>query len=489
VAYFVNIPDDLNLGNNEYTSASGDNRNTGKNAGAPKPNPVNILRIYEITAGDTLYIDTGVYPLIETVLLSGQAGVGDDEGLTMTGPTGADVAEFVTAIPGRPDQDLIELHDADLVKMHYLTLTGGRHGVYVHTDSLSLTATNIITADNNASGVYMIGGSDVATLDGLTTYGHPTAGRYGLYINGGAGGIIQNVTAYGNDSGVYLYDVSAVTLNTIETHDNTDYGLYARSAQIDGSGVTAYNNATGIYLYDSNNAAYSLLANPVSYSNATGIILERYVNIAGGASHNNTGYGISTDWNYFQTIDGTDAYENGSHGVYLKQGEIKNARIYGNVGDGVFADYNTAHVRGSVIYGNDYGVRFTTNYGGIAVTNNLIYDNDNGGVLFDSALSSSGTAEVVNNTIYQAAGDALHLTNTSKNVHLRNNILGFAGYEYGSGITGIANDMKSEGYTLIDSTDSSLWYSSTFVGIDCELGYIFSSNRLVGGSFILKSAT
>ena len=68
-------------------------------------------------------------------------------------------------------------------------------------------------------------------------------------------------------------------------------------------------------------------------------------------------------------------------------------------------------------------------------------------------------------------------------------ILGFAGYQYGSGLTGIANDMKSEGYTLIDSTDSALWYSTTFVGIDCELGYIFTGNMLVGGSFILKSAT
>lgn len=68
-------------------------------------------------------------------------------------------------------------------------------------------------------------------------------------------------------------------------------------------------------------------------------------------------------------------------------------------------------------------------------------------------------------------------------------VFGFAGYEYGSGITGIANDMESEGYTLIDSTDSALWYSSTFLGIDCELGYIFSGNLLVGGSFILKSAT
>ena len=68
-------------------------------------------------------------------------------------------------------------------------------------------------------------------------------------------------------------------------------------------------------------------------------------------------------------------------------------------------------------------------------------------------------------------------------------ILGFAGYEYGSGIKGIEADMKTEGYTLIDRTDSALWYSTTFVGIDCELGYVFTSNLLVGGSFILKSVT
>lgn len=68
-------------------------------------------------------------------------------------------------------------------------------------------------------------------------------------------------------------------------------------------------------------------------------------------------------------------------------------------------------------------------------------------------------------------------------------VLGFAGYEYGSGIKGIAKDMESEGYTLIDRTDSALWYSTTFVGIDCELGYVFTNNLLVGGSFILKSVT
>jgi len=68
-------------------------------------------------------------------------------------------------------------------------------------------------------------------------------------------------------------------------------------------------------------------------------------------------------------------------------------------------------------------------------------------------------------------------------------VMGFAGYEYDSGIKGIAKDMESEGYTLIDSTGSALWYETTFLGIDCELGYVFTNNLLVGGSFILKSAT
>ena len=68
-------------------------------------------------------------------------------------------------------------------------------------------------------------------------------------------------------------------------------------------------------------------------------------------------------------------------------------------------------------------------------------------------------------------------------------IRGFAGYEYQSGIFGIAADMETEGYTLIERTGSSLWYRSTFIGIDCELGYIFKDQLLIGGAFILKSAT
>lgn len=66
---------------------------------------------------------------------------------------------------------------------------------------------------------------------------------------------------------------------------------------------------------------------------------------------------------------------------------------------------------------------------------------------------------------------------------------GFAGYAYDSGMDAIHDDMKSSGYALIDHTDSSLWYEGIFMGVDCQLGYIFTDRVLIGGAIILESAT
>src|SRR5205085_1792296 len=65
--YYVN---DSSTAGDQYTTAVGSNRNDGKLASAPKPNPVNLFRTYDITGGATVYIDTGTYPLIDTLQLS-----------------------------------------------------------------------------------------------------------------------------------------------------------------------------------------------------------------------------------------------------------------------------------------------------------------------------------------------------------------------------------------------------------------------------------
>lgn len=84
----------------------------------------------------------------------------------------------------------------------------------------------------------------------------------------------------------------------------------------------------------------------------------------------------------------------------------------------------------------------------------------------------------------------LELRQTFANeAEVQEQLRGFGGYEYLSGISGIATDMESEGYVLIERTESSLWYRSTFLGIECELGYLFTNQLLVGGAFILHSVT
>ena len=110
--FYVN---DGNTVGDDDTSAPGNNRNTGKLPSAPKPYPNNILRAYSLAAGQTLYVDTGDYSLFDPLVLSGTAGIGDDEGFTLTGPTNAaHVATLRHALPAQ-SPPLIDLNDADLM--------------------------------------------------------------------------------------------------------------------------------------------------------------------------------------------------------------------------------------------------------------------------------------------------------------------------------------------------------------------------------------
>ena len=65
--FFVN--DSVILGD-QYTTAVGSNRNTGKLASAPKPYPNNVIRIYSLGANQSLSVDTGDYTLISPLLIS-----------------------------------------------------------------------------------------------------------------------------------------------------------------------------------------------------------------------------------------------------------------------------------------------------------------------------------------------------------------------------------------------------------------------------------
>ncbi len=93
--FFVN---DADAAGDEYTTAPGSNRHTGKLPQLPKPYPTNLLRVYSLGPTETLFVDTGDYALFDPIVLSGTLGVADDEGFTLTGP----VAETRVASLPRP---------------------------------------------------------------------------------------------------------------------------------------------------------------------------------------------------------------------------------------------------------------------------------------------------------------------------------------------------------------------------------------------------
>ncbi len=414
----------------EYTpAATGDNRNTGRLETAPKPNPLNILRIYTIAAGDTLYVDAGSYPLLRTVTLSGEVSIADDEGFLMTGPAGAGVAEYTPAIPHNDEQDLIALQDGDLVEIEHLRLSGGRHGVYADNDSLSLALRDVVAADNAGSGLVVTGGSSVAEVDGFETFGHDGPDDCGLLIDGGPGGVLRNVEAYGNTRGVRVWGASEITLVDVAAHDNTETGIYLRAGQIDATDLAAWSHPgqVGIYAEDTASGERGLLTDPVAYGNETGIELRGSVDLTGGQAYDNAAEGVLLYRYHFQTVDGVEAYGN-RDGVSIGEGDLLNAHVHDNSRYGVHAWDDGFNVRDSRIEGNQIGVYATAPSGGTELTNNLILANDADGVLLDGAMRSGGSVLLMNNTVYEPGGNAVRAVWTTRNVHLRNNILVAGGF-------------------------------------------------------------
>ncbi|MEZ5299659.1 MAG: NosD domain-containing protein [Verrucomicrobiales bacterium] len=177
--YYVNIGGDSDLGDNEYTAAAGSNRHTGKDPSAPKPNPVNLLRAYELGGGDTLSIDPGTYILIDEISLSGSQVtlLGSDQGFTMQGAQNA-VSELVGASGGFA-VNLINLIDADLMTITDLTLTQGQIGLSIIDDTSGLTTDDLVFNNPSRYGVYVHDAYD-NTLAGATITG---AGTYGVFVD------------------------------------------------------------------------------------------------------------------------------------------------------------------------------------------------------------------------------------------------------------------------------------------------------------------
>ncbi|MCA9135478.1 MAG: right-handed parallel beta-helix repeat-containing protein, partial [Planctomycetales bacterium] len=239
--YYVN---DGSLVGDQYATAVGDNRNTGKLPGAPKPYPNNVIRIYSLGADQTLYQDAGSYPAFYPTVISNIVGVGDDEGFTWTGPDGG--AAFGTAEnwPAHPATDaaVVLLDDSDQTTLRYLTLRDSRYGVHARAGSTVFSGEALTVSGHSLDGIYIQDNAEFTTLTGIVSENNA---RHGIQLDSAiesiTGGRIEN---NGQDG------INADNQVDLLISDNTILG--------NGRGIIVNNVfSSGQTLIDNNQIAYS----------------------------------------------------------------------------------------------------------------------------------------------------------------------------------------------------------------------------------------
>ena len=292
--YYVN---DQSLIHDEYTSASGSNRNTGKLPDRPKPYVNNVIRVYSLSAGETLYHDTGSYPSFEPVVIANAIGLGDDEGFTWTGPIGAGVAELW---PAHPDEtpNLVQLVDADSVTLEQLTLRDAGTGLLLSNNSLNFTGNGLSVTGHTLDGVRVEDNASGTELIGIVANSNA---RHGVYLL----------------SPIDLFADSQV-------EENEGDGLHA----VDQDGLVVRNNdlranLNGVFLTTLPAASATIENNQVSLSLGHGIQALGDILVQRNAIHENAAIGI---WGG----DGASIEQNvvffNSIGVQLS-GNVANARL------------------------------------------------------------------------------------------------------------------------------------------------------------------
>ncbi|MHC4179202.1 MAG: right-handed parallel beta-helix repeat-containing protein, partial [Planctomycetota bacterium] len=406
--------DDLSNVDDEYTPGAigvniGDNRNTGKLATAPKPNPVNLVRVYDLGAGDVVNIDTGVYPLIDEIRVSGSTdlGLGLDEGFTLRGPMADPTLEvrFVTAIPGARPDTLVEVNDADFVTLQNLTLVEAQRGLWVHNGSTNFGASYLTAFDHTRDAMRIETSAQGSILDHLVAY---DSGDSGLYIVGAIGGVTDSLAFDNTDYGIYLSNPGNAIVEANEVYGN-QYGLRVNNT------VSGTETVVG-------NADLSLGRGNLAYANSNhGIWISSRVTAVGNTAYGHRG----ADGDTGIIVGGGTARNNLAFdnywGITVAAGNVQANRVYDNLSVGIRTT-GSADVLGNAVYSNPNGIHITAYSGSVDVRNNVIYDNPTRGVF----VAYGSNHQIVNNTFEQSAGDAIRLQNVS-NIDVRNNIFWIRG--------------------------------------------------------------
>ena len=385
---------DRDATNDQYTTAVGNNRATGRLANAPKPLPTTLLRIYSLGPTHSLSVDNGTYTMFHPLLISNTGNLGDDEGFSMAGPTTAGrTAALRYGNPQFATGPTIELNDADFMTLSYLTIDAGLHGLWVRNGSDNFVGHHLSISNATQDGLRFEPTTSGSTLDFITATAN---GGYGIYVSGPLNRLADSESGFNQNTGIHLISPGPVQLEANSVHDNLGSGIYLQ--QSDPTAITVGNANLNLSR-----------GNMVRDNAARGIDARGNVLVAGNTVNGHRSVisaGISLDFGTAQQNVVWDNYL-GIQGGSLTRGN----RVYKNTTTGIYAVGGTA--KENVVYSNAVGIDVA---GNSTLSNNLVYGNSQVGV------NLRVPTTLVNNTVYQTAGNAITVGSQVSNVQLRNNV-------------------------------------------------------------------
>jgi parallel beta-helix repeat protein len=389
-SFYVN---DGSTTGDQYSTAVGNNRNTGLLPSAPLPLITTLFRTYTLGAGNTVYVDAGTYGDFAALELSGNPAVGNGQGVNIAGPTNGHTAT-IDAL-GYTSPAVIDVNNAQYVTLSNLTLADANYGLWVRNASSNISVTSMTVTANLQGGLRIE--SDSSANDTLTGIVADNNTGDGVYV-GGAIVSITNSTSYSNTGdGFDLTNAGAVVLTDDSAYGNKT-GLYVTNSI--GGTTTVIGNANltlGLGNQFFNNSNYGIDVESGTVLVAGNTVYGQTASGDAGIEVNSGGNSITTENVVYNNYDGIRSTDNSTVTYNL---------AYNNPDFGFYGGIGTTFT-GNVSYDNGVGIRsvIAPNAAGniASIDNNLVYNNSVQGIW----LSGGRYTTIDNNTVYQTAGDAI----------------------------------------------------------------------------------
>ena len=353
--FFVN---DRHTSDDEFTTAVGNNRNTGTTAGDPKEVIRPLVLSYALGAGDLVQLDTGTYIHAVNLNLSGSFQAADPRMNTVqrtwiVGPTDPHRTALVDRANPHPGAKTIDISDSPEMALKNVTLVGAYTGLHVRDASDHFVGERLTIASHTADGLDLEAHSDGATLDELVVHDN---GGHGIFVeslldwirhsevydNGQIGIALRNVGAasvetnrvYGNRTGIDMLnpglqqavigqaDLDQQRGNLV--YQNDEDGIYASGRVLVAGNTVAENGRFGIYLNDGADALRNVVRQHTSGIWGLGSESE----ILENRSYANRDTGIAAS--SASRVERNVTYSNGVHGIHVDEftGVIEHNVVY-----------------------------------------------------------------------------------------------------------------------------------------------------------------